>query len=121
MTTAQTAAQQTVLDTALGYFSAWTARNIDEAMTFVADDVVFDAPFGRSEGATSLRKALKEFMEIFKGAEIVDAFADEHSAAILYMTQTSLASDLPACEYLGVENGKVNYKRLIFDRLPFGE
>jgi ketosteroid isomerase-like protein len=121
MTTAQTDAQQTVLDIALGYFDAWTARKIDEAVSFVADDVVFDAPLGRADGAAALRQGLEEFMQIFRGAELIDAFADEHSAVILYMTQTAPASDVAACEYLGIEDGKISYKRLIFDRLPFDE
>jgi hypothetical protein len=119
MTTAQTPAQQNVLDVALGYFNAWTKRNIEEAMTFVADDVVFDQPFGRAEGAGELRASLENFMEIYKGAEIVDAFADDHSAAIIYLTETIPAKTVPACEYLGIENGRISYKRLIFDRSPF--
>jgi ketosteroid isomerase-like protein len=119
MTTAQTAAQQRTLDIARGYFNAWTARDIDTAMTFVADDIVFDAPFGRAHGVAGLREALETFMEIYSSAELIDIFADEHSAAIIYMAQTAPASDVPALEYLGIEDGLINYKRLLFDTHPF--
>ncbi len=119
MTTAQTSAQQRVLDTALGYYNAWTTHDLDGAMSFIADDVVFDAPLGRAEGAAELRGGLEGFLQIFKRAELVDAFADEHSATVIYVSDTVPADNVAACEYFGIEDGQITYKRLIFDRSPF--
>ncbi len=35
------------LTTALAYFHAWTGKDFDQAMTYVADDIACDAPAGR--------------------------------------------------------------------------
>ena len=34
------------LRTALAYFQAWTSHDLDKAMSYIADDIVCDAPAG---------------------------------------------------------------------------
>lgn len=43
------------LRTALAYYEAWTSHNLDKAMSYIADDIVCDAPAGRLEGAGAYR------------------------------------------------------------------
>jgi len=43
------------LQVALAYHQAWTNKDMDQAMTFIADDIVCDAPAGRIEGAEAYR------------------------------------------------------------------
>ena len=43
------------LDVALGYHQAWTSHDLDKAMSYIADDIVCDAPAGRLEGAAAYR------------------------------------------------------------------
>ena len=38
------------LRTALAYYQAWTDHDLDQAMSYIADDIVCDAPAGRLEG-----------------------------------------------------------------------
>ena len=38
------------LRTALAYYHAWTSHDLDEAMQYIADDIVCDAPAGRLDG-----------------------------------------------------------------------
>ncbi len=45
------------LQTALAYYHAWSGRNIDTAMSYIADDIVCDAPTGRLEGTEAFRKS----------------------------------------------------------------
>jgi hypothetical protein len=35
------------LRTALAYYHAWTSHDLDKAMSYIADDIVCDAPAGR--------------------------------------------------------------------------
>src|SRR5262245_55798816 len=37
-------AADTALDVATRYYQAWTTKNIDAAMSYIADDIVCDAP-----------------------------------------------------------------------------
>jgi ketosteroid isomerase-like protein len=39
------------LQIALAYHEAWTNKDLDRAMSYIAEDVVCDAPAGRIEGA----------------------------------------------------------------------
>jgi ketosteroid isomerase-like protein len=43
------------LQTALAYFRAWTSHDIDWAMTYIADDIICQAPGQRLEGAAAFR------------------------------------------------------------------
>ena len=47
------------LDVALAYHDAWTSKDLDRAMTYIADDIVCDAPAGRI-GVRHLRVKLGE-------------------------------------------------------------
>jgi len=44
------------LEVALAYFHAWTGHDLDKAMSYIADDIVCDAPAGRLEGAAAYRE-----------------------------------------------------------------
>ena len=40
------------LRTALAYYEAWTSHDLGQAMRYIAEGIVCDAPAGRIEGAT---------------------------------------------------------------------
>jgi hypothetical protein len=50
------------LATALAYHQAWTSQNLDQAMTYIADDITCDAPGARISGAQQYRDFLGGFM-----------------------------------------------------------
>jgi ketosteroid isomerase-like protein len=110
------------LQIALAHHRAWTGKDLDAAMSYIADDVLLDAPAGRLTGI----RAYREFLEPFAGrflirAEIVAAFGDEQTALIMYDTETIPARSAPAAECVTVRDGKIVHNRFIFDRLPFEE
>lgn len=59
---------------ALAYFEAWTGKDIDRAMSYIADDIVCDAPAGRLEGAAAYREFMEPFTRILTGATMFAAF-----------------------------------------------
>ncbi len=107
------------LRTALAYYQAWTGHDLDRAMSFIADDIVCDAPAGRLEGTAAYRGFMGPFVQILKGATLIAAFGDERTALIMYDTETVPVTSAPAAECVTVADGKITYSRFIFDRAPF--
>ena len=48
-----TANTSPALATARAYHEAWTSKDFEHAMTYIADDIVCEAPAGRIEGASA--------------------------------------------------------------------
>jgi hypothetical protein len=107
------------LEVALAYFHAWTGHDLDKAMSYIADDIVCDAPAGRLEGAVAYREFMGPFVRILTGSELIAAFGDETTALLIYDTETVPVKSAPAAECVTVTEGKIIRSRFIFDRLPF--
>ena len=78
----------TALRTALAYYHAWTSHDVDQAMSYIADDIVCDAPGQRLEGADEYRAFMGPFVQMLKGSRLIAAFGDETTALIMYDTET---------------------------------
>ncbi|WP_030442351.1 nuclear transport factor 2 family protein [Actinoplanes subtropicus] len=107
------------LRTALAYYQAWTDHDLDTAMSFIAEDIVCDAPAGRLRGAQAYRGFMGPFLQILTGATMIAAFGDDDTALIMYDTATVPVASAPAAECVTVKEGKITYSRFIFDRAPF--
>lgn len=107
------------LQVALAYYEAWTAKDVERAMRYVADDIVCDAPAGRIEGAAAYREFIGPFVGILERAELWAAFGDEETAVVVYDTQTVPVASAPGAECVTVRDGKIVRSRFIFDRAPF--
>jgi len=107
------------LRTALAYYQAWTDHDLDQAMTYIADDIVCDAPAGRLEGAEAYRNFMGPFVQILLGSTMIAAFGDEDTALVMYDTETVPVKSAPGAECVTVRDGKITYSRFLFDRAPF--
>jgi hypothetical protein len=107
------------LRTALAYYQAWTSHDLDEAMSYIADDIVCDAPAGRLKGAAAYRAFMGPFVQILTGATLIAAFGDDTTALIMYDAQTVPVGSAPGAECVTVTGGTITYSRFVFDRLPF--
>jgi ketosteroid isomerase-like protein len=107
------------LDIALAYHQAWTSHDLDKAMTYIADDIICDAPAGRLEGAAAYRRFMGPFIQTLTGSELLAAFGDDEKAVVVYDTETVPVKSAPAAECVTVRDGKITYSRFIFDRAPF--
>lgn len=107
------------LEVALAYFRAWTSHDLDQAMSYIDDDIVCDAPAGRLEGAVAYRDFMAPFVQILTGSALIAAFGDETTAVVMYDTRTVPVDSAPGAECLTVTGGKITRSRFIFDRLPF--
>jgi SnoaL-like protein len=107
------------LDVALAYHEAWTGRDLDRAMDFIADDIVCHAPAGRIDGKEAYRAFMGPFVAILRGATLIAAFGDEETALIMYDTQTAPVPSAPGAECVTVVDGRITTSRFLFDRVPF--
>jgi len=107
------------LRVALAYYHAWTSHDLDTAMSYIADDIVCDAPAGRLQGAAAYRGFMAPFTQILKRAELIAAFGGDDTAVIVYDTETVPVPSAPAAECVTVRDGKIVCSRFIFDRAPF--
>jgi ketosteroid isomerase-like protein len=107
------------LEVALAYYHAWTGHDLDKAMSYIADDIVCDAPAGRLEGATAYRNFMGPFVQILTGSELVAAFGDDVKAVVMYDTETVPVKSAPGAECVTVKDGKIIRSLFIFDRAPF--
>ena len=107
------------LRTALAYYQAWTSHDLDEAMSYIADNIVCDAPAGRLKGAAAYRAFMGPFVQILTGATLIAAFGDDTTALIMYDAQTVPVGSAPGAECVTVTGGTITYSRFVFDRLPF--
>jgi SnoaL-like domain len=104
---------------ALAYYQAWTSHDLDKAMSYIADDIICDAPAGRLEGAAAYRGFMGPFVQILTGSTLIAAFGDDTTALIMYDAETVPVSSAPGAECLTITAGKITYSRFVFDRLPF--
>lgn len=109
------------LQVALAYYEAWTSKDFERAMTYIADDIICDAPAGRVEGAQAYRDFMGPFVEILVRAELIAAFGDDERALIMYDTETVPVPSAPGAECVTVDDGKITRSRFLFDRAPFEE
>ena len=107
------------LGVALAYYRAWTSKDLDTAMSFIAEEIVCDAPAGRIDGAQAYRAFMAPFVEILVSSNVIAALGDERTALMMYATETIPVKHAPGAECVTVRDGKIVYSRFIFDRAPF--
>lgn len=76
------------LKTALAYYQAWTSHDLDTAMSYIADDIVCDAPAGRLEGAEAYRGFMGPFVRMLTSSTMIAAFGDDETALVMYDSGT---------------------------------
>jgi len=111
------------LQAALAYYQAWTRHDLDQAMSYVAADIICDTPAGRLEGADAYRDFLGPFVQITTGAKMLAAFGDDETALVMYDTQTVPVKSAPGAECVTVKDGGAQRCRIghvATDRLSAG-
>jgi len=107
------------LQIALAYHEAWTSKDFEQAMSYISEDIVCDAPAGRIEGADAYRALMAPFVQILIGAHMIAAFGDDETALVMYDTETVPVRSAPGAECVTVKGGKITHSRFVFDRAPF--
>jgi len=100
-------APNTALDVALAYHHAWTPGDMDAAISYVADDVVFDAPRGRLHGAEALRGFMEPFAASLTACTILALHGWHKHTMIMYDTSNPAVPSAPAAELYEIHEGRI--------------
>jgi ketosteroid isomerase-like protein len=114
-----TDATSPALEVALAYYRAWTNKELDQAMSYIAEDIVCEAPAGRLQGAEAYRAFMAPFIEMLVSSNMIAAFGDDETALVMYDTETIPVKSAPGAECVTVREGKISQSRFVFDRAPF--
>ena len=71
--------ESAALKVSLAYYEAWTGHDFERAMTYIADDIVCEAPAGELRGAQAFRGFMGPFTEILTRANLIAAFGVRRS------------------------------------------
>jgi len=112
----QTSAIEIVQD----YHRAWTSGDVDQAMTWVADDITCRAPGDDLTGKEAYREFLASFAPALTGLADIASFADGDRVALFYYPQTATTTTAPAAECFTIRDARIVESVLVFDRLSFG-
>ena len=115
MSTAENAA----LSTVEAYHQAWTGGDVDEALSYVSDDVHCFAPDENVTTTSDWHHYLTSFVPMLTGAPEHARMTDGDRVALWYFPQTSTTTATLASELFTVRNGEIVEIRLAFDRLGY--
>ena len=111
---------ETPSDIVQNYHRAWTGGHIEEAMSYVADDISCRAPGVDLTGKDAYRAFIGGFAPALTGIGDIAEFAEGDRVALFYYPQTAATSTTPAAECFTVRDGRIAESVLIFDRLSYG-
>src|SRR5262249_17972515 len=97
------------------------SHDFDRAMTYIAEDIICQAPSGRLEGSAAFRGFMGPFVQTVIRSSLIAAFGDDEKAVVMYDTDTVPVKDAPGAECATVRGGKITHMRIVFARLPFEE
>jgi hypothetical protein len=113
--TAITGSAQQVADE---YVRAWLGGDAEKALSFIADDIVCEAPNGKITGLEGYRNFLEPFATSLISGTLIDVLGDDDHAATVYIVEAPFAKDLRGMEYLTVKDGKITHVVSVFDLSP---
>jgi ketosteroid isomerase-like protein len=110
----------TALEIARAFEAAWQRRDMDAARAYLADDVMFDSPFGReSGGADGVISQYAGFVLAVTGpVRELAAFGDEQTALIMRETPTSMSGPMTSTTHYAVSGGRIVAATLVYDATP---
>ena len=107
------------LSTVEAYHQARTSGDVDEALTFVSDDVRCFAPDQCVSTKDDWHDHLAGFVPMLTGAPEHARMTDRDRVALWYFPQTAVTTTTLASELFTVRGGQIVAIRLAFDRLGY--
>jgi ketosteroid isomerase-like protein len=101
------------------YHHAWTAGDVDRALTYVSNDVRCFAPDPDVTTKDDWRHYLAGFVPMLTGAPEHTRMSDGDRVALWYFPQTTVTTTTLASELFTVAQGQIVEIRLAFDRLSY--
>jgi len=100
--------------TARAFTQTWAGHDLDSAAGYLAEDVTFEGPGGRSTGKAAYIEGLRGFAQSVTELNILAAHGDDAEAVIIYEVTTAQPATLTCAELLTFRDGKIQSDRLVF-------
>lgn len=107
------------VSTVEAYHQAWTSGDVDQALTYVSDQVRCYAPDENVATKDDWREYLAGFVPMLTGAPEHARMTNGDRVALWYFPQTAVTTTTLASELFTVREGKIVEIRLAFDRLGY--
>lgn len=101
-----------------GYFAAWSAKDVDKATEYLADDVEIIAPNGTFSGYPGYHEFMDGFVKMLTGVTEFTVFGDDTTALMWYTTHLQPVPSLTAGERIFLREGKIARIEIVFDQMP---
>jgi|SRR5689334_8085801 len=98
-----------------GYFTSWTANEIERAESWLAEDLHFAGPNASYSSAAEFHPALVRFAAMTKSATIVELIVSGDRAALLYDCDLAPFGVVRISSFFRVERGKISWYETFFD------
>jgi hypothetical protein len=102
-----------------GYFNGWTQKRVDEAYSWLDENLHFAGPGASYEKAADFKAPLAGFAAMTKSAEILELFIDGDRAAMLYDCDLAPIGVVRIASFFRVRNGKIVWYETQFDASKF--
>jgi limonene-1,2-epoxide hydrolase len=101
------------------YLDSWRARDFDRLRSVLADDVTFQGPFGRADGADECLAGLRTMAEkIMTDIKIMMMAVDGPDVLTWFELHSTGADPIPTVNWSHVEDGLITRIRVTFDPRP---
>ena len=107
------------LYTALAFHRACAGRDVEQAMSHIAQDIVCRAPAGPVIGADAFRALMRPLSQLLIPSEVIAAFGNTQTAVLIYNTETVSVKNAAVAEYLTVNDNLIVEMTIIFDQTSF--
>lgn len=107
------------VDISVAYYRSWTAGMLDSASSYLAENVICNAPAGELNGRDAVRAFMEPFAASLTGSTLLAAFGADDETLLMYSTGNDAVPSAPGAELHRVQDGQIVEIRIIFDRLPF--
>ncbi len=104
-------AEATIENLVLRYFQSWQEpADLEEFRACLADNVVFDSPFGKVDGADALTEMVRNTEAPWEGVTLLTSTFDANSGALFYDgIDSKTGARMRVGEHLRVHGGQIDY------------
>lgn len=103
------------VDVARAFVEAFGRRDMAAVARYVADDIAFESPRAKANGAEGFLEAAGQFAQIVTRIDVIAAFGDNERALIMYDMETGPFGTLRAADHLVIRDGRIHEDTLVFD------
>jgi hypothetical protein len=106
---------------AVALVEAWAAKDVEQAIEYLTEDIEVVAPNGTFHGHTGYHEFMDGFVQMVTGVAELTAYGDDTTALVWYDTLLTPIPKLTAGERVTLRDDKVARIEIAFDQMPLAQ